>query len=165
MSILIAFSCIAYIQEHMGWRVGFGIPALLMLLSAISFLLASPFYIKLKPETSILTGLAQVGVASYRNRDIQLSSSDTIQYYHAEGSIPKPGQKLRYNHKNKNNSLHFIYVYKKLLTHGIHFKVSMMHGFLFYYLSMNFPTLLNLSVYVGFLTKHVLSEMTYKTLV
>lgn len=79
----------------MGWNVGFGVPALLMLLSVISFFLASPFYIKLKPETSILTGLAQVVVASYRNRDIQLSSSDTIEYYHTKGSIPAPSEKLR----------------------------------------------------------------------
>ncbi|XP_048331066.2 protein NRT1/ PTR FAMILY 1.2-like isoform X3 [Ziziphus jujuba] len=95
ISIFISFSCIAYIQEHMGWNVGFGVPALLMLLSVISFFLASPFYIKLKPETSILTGLAQVVVASYRNRDIQLSSSDTIEYYHTKGSIPAPSEKLR----------------------------------------------------------------------
>ncbi|XP_024930310.3 protein NRT1/ PTR FAMILY 1.2-like isoform X1 [Ziziphus jujuba] len=99
ISIFISFSCIAYIQEHMGWNVGFGVPALLMLLSVISFFLASPFYIKLKPETSILTGLAQVVVASYRNRDIQLSSSDTIEYYHTKGSIPAPSEKLRFLNK------------------------------------------------------------------
>lgn len=96
ISLLVAFSCIVYIQEHMGWKVGFGIPALLMFLSAISFFLASPFYAKLKSKESVLTRLAQVVVASYKNRDIQLSAFDTYEYYHIKGSMATPSDKLRY---------------------------------------------------------------------
>ncbi|KAK1549650.1 hypothetical protein Q3G72_005573 [Acer saccharum] len=43
VSHILGVTCIVYIQDHIGWTVGFGIPAVLMLLSAISFFLASPF--------------------------------------------------------------------------------------------------------------------------
>jgi len=87
-SVLIAMTCIVYIQEKVGWEVGFGVPALLMFLSAVSFFLASPFYIKLKAKSSLLTGFAQVTVASYRNRHLTLSSEGTELWYHYKrGSI------------------------------------------------------------------------------
>lgn len=98
VSILVALSFVVYFQEHFGWMVGFGIPVILMLLSGISFFLASSFYTKLKPNKSVLTGLAQVLVASYKNRDIQLSASDdTNEYYYIKRSMRKPSEKLRYN--------------------------------------------------------------------
>ena len=97
VSVLVALTCVVYVQEHFGWMVGFGVPSILMLLSAISFLLASPLYAKLKPNNSVLTGLAQVVVASYKNKDILLSSSDANhEYYYIKGSMPKPTEKLRY---------------------------------------------------------------------
>ncbi|MBA0827468.1 hypothetical protein Goarm_012249, partial [Gossypium armourianum] len=54
--------------------MGFGVPIMLMFLSAISFFLASSFYIKLKARASLLTGLAQVVVASLRKRHIEVLS-------------------------------------------------------------------------------------------
>ena len=74
VSYIVAVTCIVYIQDHLGWTVGFGIPVVLMFLSATSFFFASPFYVKEKPNTNLLTGLAQVVVASYRNRHINISS-------------------------------------------------------------------------------------------
>ncbi|OMO91051.1 Proton-dependent oligopeptide transporter family [Corchorus olitorius] len=72
---LIAVTLIVYIQDNLGWKMGFGVPAVLMFVSAISFYLASPFYIKLKARTSLLTGFVQVLVASFRNRHINLPIS------------------------------------------------------------------------------------------
>ncbi|GJW76257.1 NRT1/ PTR family 1.2-like protein [Tanacetum coccineum] len=43
-AVLIAFTGIVYIQDHAGWRVGFGIPAILMLLSTLLFFVASRLY-------------------------------------------------------------------------------------------------------------------------
>lgn len=37
IAIVLAFTGIVYIQDHLGWKVGFGIPALLMFLSAALF--------------------------------------------------------------------------------------------------------------------------------
>ncbi|XP_044464349.1 protein NRT1/ PTR FAMILY 1.2-like [Mangifera indica] len=98
---MVAVTCIVYIQDNLGWKVGLGVPAVLMFLSALSFFLASPFYVKLKAKTSLLTGLAQVIVASYRNRNVKLSSQATDEvYHHKKGSmLLKPSEKLRWLNK------------------------------------------------------------------
>ena len=98
-SALIAVTLIVYIQDKLGWTVGFGIPALLMFLSALSFYLASPFYVKSKANSSLLTGFTQVVVASYKNRHIQLSSQATPKmFHHGKGSmLLMPSEKLRYH--------------------------------------------------------------------
>uniref|UniRef100_A0A2N9F5W4 Major facilitator superfamily (MFS) profile domain-containing protein n=1 Tax=Fagus sylvatica TaxID=28930 RepID=A0A2N9F5W4_FAGSY len=100
-SALIAVTLIVYIQDKLGWTVGFGIPALLMFLSALSFYLASPFYVKSKANSSLLTGFTQVVVASYKNRHIQLSSQATPEmFHHGKGSmLLMPSEKLRFLNK------------------------------------------------------------------
>ncbi|KAL0327544.1 UNVERIFIED_CONTAM: protein NRT1/ PTR FAMILY 1.2 [Sesamum angustifolium] len=58
-SVLIALTCVVYIQDNMGWGVGFAVPAVLVLFG-VSIFLASRFYVKLKSKTSLLTGFIQV---------------------------------------------------------------------------------------------------------
>ncbi|KAF3551360.1 hypothetical protein DY000_02010349 [Brassica cretica] len=36
VAFLIAFTVIVYIQDHLGWRIGFGVPTILMLLAGMS---------------------------------------------------------------------------------------------------------------------------------
>ncbi|KAL4603413.1 hypothetical protein ACB092_10G122800 [Castanea dentata] len=100
-SALIAVTFIVYVQDKMGWMVGFGIPALLMSLSVLSFFLASPFYVKLNSDSSLLTGFTQVLVASYKNRHMRLSSQATPEmYHHKNGSmLLLPSEKLRFLNK------------------------------------------------------------------
>ncbi|CAK9166098.1 unnamed protein product [Ilex paraguariensis] len=101
LSVLIAMSCIVYIQDNIGWQVGFGVPAILMFLAALSFFLASPFYVKLKAEMNLLTGFAQVIVAAYRNRHLLLSSRRTDMLYHHKkrSMLVVPTDKLRFLNK------------------------------------------------------------------
>ncbi|KAL9417693.1 hypothetical protein AB3S75_040642 [Citrus x aurantiifolia] len=97
-SSMVAVTLIVYIQDNLGWKVGFGIPAAIMLLSALCFFLASPFYVKSKANTSLLSGLIQVLVASYKNRHIKLSSPQAAEerYHHREGSVRLvPSENLR----------------------------------------------------------------------
>ncbi|KAI3468220.1 hypothetical protein Pfo_024883 [Paulownia fortunei] len=99
-SVLIALTCVVYIQDKMGWGVGFAVPAVMMLFSVISFYLASPFYVKLKSKTSLVTGFMQVIVASYRNRHLKLSeSADTVYHYKSGSILVFPSQKLRFLNK------------------------------------------------------------------
>ncbi|KAJ0515174.1 putative proton-dependent oligopeptide transporter family, PTR2 family proton/oligopeptide symporter [Helianthus annuus] len=70
MAVLVAFTVIVYIQEHAGWKVGFGVPMILMLLSVILFFVASSLYIKTKVTKSIFTSFVQVLVAAYKNRKV-----------------------------------------------------------------------------------------------
>nr|TKR98148.1 hypothetical protein D5086_0000206070 [Populus alba] len=77
-----------YIQDAMGWKVGFGVPVVLMILSTLSFLLGFfPFMSSPKAKASWLIGFARVLVASFRKRRIELSSPDTDElYHHRKGS-------------------------------------------------------------------------------
>lgn len=97
ISTVIALSVIVYIQENLGWKIGFGIPAVLMLVSAISFILGSPFYAKVKPSHSLLTSFAQVVVVAVKNRKLTLPDCNFDQYYHDRDSeLMVPTDSLRY---------------------------------------------------------------------
>lgn len=97
VSVLIALTGIVYIQDHLGWRTGFGVPAMLMLLSTFLFFLASPLYVKLKASKSLFTGFVQVAVVAYKNRKLPLPSPDARGcYHHEKGSLlVVPTDKLR----------------------------------------------------------------------
>ncbi|CDO98012.1 unnamed protein product [Coffea canephora] len=97
LSVLVALTGIVYIQDHMGWKVGFGVPVILMFLSVLIFFLASPIYIKKAATTSLFTGFAQVVVAAYRNRKLALPPPESGYYHHEKGSsYMVPSGKLRF---------------------------------------------------------------------
>lgn len=98
VSLLLGASFVVYVQDRYGWKVGFGIPVLFMLLSTILFLVASCMYIKYKVNKNLIAGLVQVIVASFRNRSIKLSSSGTseVHYYIEGSSLSRPTENLRY---------------------------------------------------------------------
>ncbi|KAG5540691.1 hypothetical protein RHGRI_020801 [Rhododendron griersonianum] len=98
-SILVAITCIVYLQDNIGWEIGFGVPVVLMFLSAAAFFLASPFYIKLKAKSSLLTGMFQVIVASYKNRHLEYLSSqrpDVLYNFRKGSMLVVPTEKLRF---------------------------------------------------------------------
>ncbi|CAL5439742.1 unnamed protein product [Camellia sinensis] len=97
VAVLVAFTVIVYLQDHTGWKIGFGIPAILMFLSALSFFLASPFYIKQKATSSLFTSLVQVMVVSFKNRRVAFPSQTSILRYHNKDStLSEPTNKLRF---------------------------------------------------------------------
>ena len=103
ISVIIALTGIVYIQDHLGWKLGFGVPAALMFLSTFFFFLASPLYIKNKLQGSLITGFARVIVAAYKNRKLQLPPKNSAgMYYHKQDSnLVVPTDKLRLNHMHK----------------------------------------------------------------
>ncbi|CAH9064670.1 unnamed protein product [Cuscuta epithymum] len=101
VSLIISLTCLVYVQEKMGWEVGFGILALLMLFATIFILLGSPFYVRSKPKGSLITGLVQVVVAFYRKRSLMISSNNGgLVTYHQQGNmICPPSETLRFLNK------------------------------------------------------------------
>lgn len=85
VSGMLAFTIIVYIQDHLGWKIGFGVPAILMVLSTLMFLFGSHLYIKVQPDKSLLTSFIQVIVSSLRKISLY-PSSNTVNYYHAKDS-------------------------------------------------------------------------------
>ncbi|CAJ2661471.1 unnamed protein product [Trifolium pratense] len=101
ISVIIALTGIVYIQDHLGWKIGFGVPAALMLLSTLLFFLASPLYVKVTRRTSLFTGFAQVTVAAYKNRKLSLPPKNSPKFYHhnKDSDLVVPTDKLRFLNK------------------------------------------------------------------
>ncbi|OVA18714.1 Proton-dependent oligopeptide transporter family [Macleaya cordata] len=106
ISTMLAVTVVVYVQDHFGWAVGFGVPAILMFLSALFFWLGSPLYVKVKATKSLFTGFAQVIVVAFKNRKLGFppnnssgSESDEC-YHHSKGSksVP-PTHSLRFLNK------------------------------------------------------------------
>ncbi|KAF9662244.1 hypothetical protein SADUNF_Sadunf18G0033000 [Salix dunnii] len=97
-SVFISMTCLVYIQDALGWKVGFGVPVVLMILSTLSFFLASPIYVKPKAKANWLVGFARVLVASFRKRRIELCSQNPDQlYHHRKGSaVVVPSERIRF---------------------------------------------------------------------
>lgn len=97
-AVVIALVFVVYIQDHFGWKLGFGVPVMLMLLSALSFFIASPLYIKLKAKAGSFTAFARVLMASWRKRNLHVSERSNELYYRRNGSRQvMPSDKLRYS--------------------------------------------------------------------
>ncbi|KAL5724326.1 hypothetical protein ACHQM5_007602 [Ranunculus cassubicifolius] len=101
ISSVIALTVIVYIQDHLGWKVGFGVPAILMLLSTLFFMVGSPLYVKMKAHNSLLTGLAQVPVAAFRNRHLVIppDNSDGLYCQGRDSNFIVPSDKLSFLNK------------------------------------------------------------------
>ena len=106
VSTVIALTFIAYIQDHLGWKFGFGVPVILMVFSALMFVLGSSLYIRVKPGKNLLTGFVQILVVAFKNRCLTLPT-DSVGYYN-HSSDPKflaPTSELRYSHYQLHDSV------------------------------------------------------------
>ncbi|GMI75367.1 NRT1/ PTR family 3.1 [Hibiscus trionum] len=83
-AILIASTVLVYIQDHVGWSLGLGIPTIAMALSIIVFLIGYPLYRNLDPAGSPYTRVVQVFVAAFRKRNIPLVSNPKFLYVNEE---------------------------------------------------------------------------------
>ncbi|KAH0672123.1 hypothetical protein KY284_023210 [Solanum tuberosum] len=97
VSTILAVTTVVYIQERYGWKVGLGIPVILMFLSVSMFLIGSPWYIKVKAKESLLIGLLQAVVAAFRKRNTRLSLTDCDDYYRwpLESEVLTPSNDFR----------------------------------------------------------------------
>lgn len=69
---IIASSLLVWIQDNVGWGIGFGIPTALMGVCIASLLIGTPLYRFQKPGGSPLTRICQVLVASFRKRNLKV---------------------------------------------------------------------------------------------
>ncbi|KAJ7544436.1 hypothetical protein O6H91_09G106500 [Diphasiastrum complanatum] len=72
LSLLFAVTVLVYIQDNVGWSLGFGIPAILMALSLSCFLLGYKLYRHAVGNGNPFARLAQVYVSAFRNRKHRL---------------------------------------------------------------------------------------------
>jgi solute carrier family 15 (peptide/histidine transporter), member 3/4 len=99
LSIVVASTVIVYIQRAKGWVVGFAVPVALMVTALVLFLVGSTFYLKEPADRSVIVGLVQVLVASYKNRHEPLppDTADSSFFYNKPGSKARtPTKMIRY---------------------------------------------------------------------
>nr|GMD89552.1 protein NRT1/ PTR FAMILY 1.1-like [Ipomoea batatas] len=107
VSIIVAATVIVYIQTEKGWVVGFGVPAVLMLVAAVMFLVGSRLFVKVKPNKSLLTGFYQVVVAAWKNRHLDLPEKGCgdCWYYGEKGSkLSSPSERVSFRSKETMHS-------------------------------------------------------------
>ncbi|KAL5740113.1 hypothetical protein ACOSQ2_029293 [Xanthoceras sorbifolium] len=79
-AVIISLTLIIYVQSNVSWAIGYAIPACLMLIACLLFFSGSKMYVKVKPEGSPLTSLAQVIVAAFKKRKLKLPSSQSSMF-------------------------------------------------------------------------------------
>ncbi|XP_047319527.1 protein NRT1/ PTR FAMILY 3.1-like [Impatiens glandulifera] len=85
---LAALTGVVYIQDYVGWGLGFGIPTIAMAISIIVFVLGSPLYVKVKPGGSPLVRLTQVVVASVKKRNVAFPMDPCLLYENRQLDAP-----------------------------------------------------------------------------
>ncbi|XP_016647684.1 PREDICTED: protein NRT1/ PTR FAMILY 8.3-like isoform X3 [Prunus mume] len=75
---IIASSVLVWIQDNVGWGIGFGIPTALMGVCIASLLIGTPLYRFQKPGGSPLTRICQVLVASFRKRNLKVLEDNSL---------------------------------------------------------------------------------------
>ncbi|XP_022751913.1 protein NRT1/ PTR FAMILY 2.10-like [Durio zibethinus] len=80
-AVMVSATLIVYIQTSVSWAIGLGIPAGLMFFSCMLFFLGSSLYVKVKPEGSPLTSVAQVLVAATKKRKLKLPDEPSLSLF------------------------------------------------------------------------------------
>lgn len=130
-AVVIALTSVVYIQDNFGWKLGFGVPVMLMLLSALSFFLASPLYIKLKAEAASPIAFAHVLMAAWKKRHLSFSKREDEVWYsqRKDSRLIMPSNKLRYSssHLYKVQLFNFLgsYLYKPSIN--LHTTLTLFH--------------------------------------
>ncbi|CAN1151367.1 Protein NRT1/ PTR FAMILY 2.13 [Linum perenne] len=75
-----------FIQDRIGWVVGFGISSVFMAVAIGLFFAGSRLYVHVKPEGSVFSGIARVVCAAYRKRKLNL---DDERFYNPSEVIDK----------------------------------------------------------------------------
>ncbi|XP_058111212.1 protein NRT1/ PTR FAMILY 2.6-like [Magnolia sinica] len=88
ITTIAASTGIVYIQENVGWGLGFGLCAAANAISLAIFLLGRDYYCLNVPEGSPFTRLTRVPIAAVRKR-MEALSTDSKDYYHGHDGFTK----------------------------------------------------------------------------
>ncbi|KAH7537351.1 hypothetical protein FEM48_Zijuj03G0083300 [Ziziphus jujuba var. spinosa] len=89
VSSIISSTAIVYVQDNVGWGLGFGICLVSSAISLALFLFGKAFYRKIIPKGSPFVSIARVVVSAILKRKMVLSLTESDYYYGTE--MPKMG--------------------------------------------------------------------------
>ncbi|KAI4304960.1 hypothetical protein MLD38_040413 [Melastoma candidum] len=79
-SVLLSVTVLVYVQDHVGWGWGLGVPTVLMFVSVIALIAGYRMYRMLDPAGSPFTRLFQVSAACFRKRNLPMMSEKWLLY-------------------------------------------------------------------------------------
>ncbi|KAF9597109.1 hypothetical protein IFM89_015938 [Coptis chinensis] len=95
---LVSSIFLVWIQDNLGWSLGFAIPTVFMGIAIGSFYLGTPLYRFQKPGGSPLTRICQVIVASFRKLNIEVPQNCSLLYELPDNSfVIKGSRKLEHS--------------------------------------------------------------------
>lgn len=110
---MLAFTILVYIQDNVSWGLGFGIPAIVMVVALATFLAGTKFYRHKLPAGSPLTRIAKVIVAATRKRRLPLPHSSELLYE------ANDKESLRVGRRKLSHTDHFRFLDKAaVVEHG-----------------------------------------------
>ncbi|KAF6152864.1 hypothetical protein GIB67_000887 [Kingdonia uniflora] len=80
LGALISSSFLVWVQDNLGWGLGFGIPTVFMAIAIGSFFSGTPLYRFQKPGGSPLTRMCQVLVASFHKWNVEVPDDSSLLY-------------------------------------------------------------------------------------
>ncbi|XP_059458459.1 protein NRT1/ PTR FAMILY 2.7-like [Corylus avellana] len=86
---VISYTAVIYVQDNVGWGLGFGICAIANAVGLVVLLLGKRFYRQVKPMGSPFMSIARVMVAAIRKRKISRASGSLDYYFGATGNMLK----------------------------------------------------------------------------
>ncbi|PON54114.1 Proton-dependent oligopeptide transporter [Trema orientale] len=100
VGMLIASSFLVWIQDNVGWGLGFGIPTFFMGIAIAFFLFGTPFYRFQKTRGSPITRMCQVLVASCRKWNLEVPKDGDLLYETQDYKSSALEQSCKLEHTN-----------------------------------------------------------------
>ncbi|KAG7574370.1 MFS transporter superfamily [Arabidopsis suecica] len=98
LGALFATLGLVYIQENLGWGLGYGIPTVGLLVSLIVFYIGTPFYRhKVIKSDNLAKDLVQVPIEAFKNRKLQCPD-DLLELYELDSHYYKSNGKHQVHH-------------------------------------------------------------------
>jgi len=121
LGALIATLGLVYIQENLGWGLGYGIPTAGLILSLVIFYIGTPIYRhKVRTTNTPARDLVRVPIAAFRNRKLQLPINPLDLFEHNLQHYVNSGKRQVYHTPNLR-SAHAVSVQKQYYTSIVHF--------------------------------------------
>ncbi|KAL9307418.1 Protein NRT1/ PTR FAMILY 2.12 [Arabidopsis thaliana] len=81
MVLIFSHTVVVYLQT-VSWVIGFSIPTSLMACAVVLFFVGMRFYVYVKPEGSVFSGITRVIMAARKKRNLEISLVEgTVEYY------------------------------------------------------------------------------------
>jgi peptide/histidine transporter 3/4 len=93
---IISYTAIIYVQDNVGWGLGFGICAVANAVGLVVLALGKRFYRQVKPKGSPFMSIARVMVASIRKRKVSRASGSLDYYFGEKMEDGSPTKSFRY---------------------------------------------------------------------